>query len=101
MGKADFVTLESAMIRDWLNARIKALRDLKSTDRLGDLVETIPTEMQIHLYGRIEMVADVAGGELQEEYYQGNYHYHFFYDGVKVLQVSPERLGKYAEAADV
>lgn len=94
MGKTDFVTLESAMVRDWLNARIKALRDLKETDRLGDLVETIPTEMEVHLYNRIEMVADAVGGELQEEYYQGNYFYHFLYEGVKVLQISPERLGK-------
>lgn len=101
MGKTDFVTLESVMVRDWLNARIKALRDLKDTDRLGDMVETIPTEMEINLYDRIEMVADAAGGDLQEEYYQGNYFYYFLYEGVKVLQVSPERLGKYAETADV
>lgn len=101
MGKTDFVTLESVMVKDWLNARIKALRKLESTDRMGDLVETIHTKMEIQLCDGIETVADTVGGKLQEEYYQGNYIYRFIYDGVIVSQVSTERLGKYAEKSDV
>lgn len=89
---------DALMARDWLNALVDSMEQRRALDRLNSQIETVPTMDYIQIYSGILVLADVLGEELQE--YNGRKdeyrEYFFFFRGVRVVQLSRERIGKYA-----
>lgn len=105
MEKINFTNLEAAMARDWLNLQVRNLAMRKASCAFNDSVRVMPPHKGgIHMDEGIVYITDLLGLELKEEprdSLQYRWEYSFVYSGTRFYQISNERLGKYAEAADV
>ena len=104
MEKLDFVTLEAAMARDWLNLQIKCHDMQEASCAFNGSVRMIPPDSDIHMDCGIVYITDLLGLKLEEEARDDAWYpwrYSLRYGGTRFYQISDERLGKYAEAADV
>ncbi|MCI9191733.1 MAG: hypothetical protein HFH84_19560 [Lachnospiraceae bacterium] len=104
MEKLDFVTLEAAMARDWLNLQIKCHDMQEASCAFNDSVRMIPPDSDIHMDCGIVYITDLLGLKLEEEARDDAWYpwrYSFMYGGARFYQISDERLGEYAAAADV
>ena len=104
MEKMNFVTLEAAMARDWLNQQIK-IRDLqKASYSFNGTVTVDKPENDIAMTDGVFYIADLLGLEPEEEYRKGHWYpwkYSFGYGGARFYLLFRERPGEYAESADV
>lgn len=101
MENADYDMFDAAMIRDWANALIFHMKHRRTLDKLNSQIETITTPDYIQIYSGIEILADVLGCELLEgERYDEYTEYYFFYQDVRFLKLSRDKLGRYANGTD-
>lgn len=105
MEKLNFTNLEAAMARDWLNLQVRNHEMRKASCAFNGSVKVMPPDRGgIHMDCGIVYITDLLGLELEEEprdSWQYRWEYSFMYRGTRFYQISDERLGKYAEAADV
>ncbi len=104
MENLNFVTLEAAMARDWLGCQIKTRAMQKASFTFNESVALIPPDDGIHMNCGIVYITDLLGLEMEEKARDDAWYpweYSFVYGGARFYQISDERLGKYAEAADI
>lgn len=97
MGNGNCNVLDEIIVRGYLNALISATRQRKLLDQFDSRIKLVSTPDYIQMYTGIEILAEVLGAELFEEERDDEYYkYCFLYKDVEFLQLSKERLGKYA-----
>lgn len=100
MENANYDVFDAAMARDWANALISHMKHRRALDKLNSQIETVTTPDYIQVYAGIEILADVLGCELLERERDDEYtEYYFFYQEVKFLKLSRDKLGRYANGA--
>ena len=101
MGRTDFVTLESAMVRDWLNLQVKNLAMRKESYVLNGTIRLVEPDDRVHVYSGIALITELLGLKLKEKHDKYDYlypwEYSFMYQGTEFYQIERERLEKYAE----
>lgn len=104
MGKMNFVTLEAAMVRDWLNQQIKIRNMQKASYKFNAAVMVHDPENDIAMTDGVFYIADLLELELEEQYRENHLYpwkYSFEYEGTRFYQLFRERPEKYAGEADV
>lgn len=89
--------MEFTDVKEWLHWHADNLKLRGHMERLDNRICTIPAGDYVHLYEGIETVADIMGlGLVEDGKCEEYYRYYFLYENVKFMQLSEERLGKYA-----
>lgn len=87
---------DAVAAREWLENRIERLAALKETDDFNSQIGAAITPDYVHVTNGIDILADILGKKLAEDGAVDEYtRYCFWHDGVKVLQLSKERLVKH------
>ena len=89
-------SFDEAMARDWLNQIISCMKQRSPFDVFNNQIRTIGSPDDIQLFKGIEILSDLLGLKLQDGGKNENYNeYYFLFNGVKVFQLSEERLVGY------
>lgn len=105
MENSEFITLEVAMAKDWLDQQVKIHNMQLKSYVLNEEVAVVCPRDSIHLGRGIVYITDLLGLELKERARRQDCTYHweysFMYNGTIFFQISEERLGKYADRTDI
>lgn len=101
MENADYDVFEAEMARDWANALISHMNHRRTLDKLNSQIETTWTPDYIQIHFGIDILADLLRCELLEGGRIDEYtEYYFIYQDVKFLELSRDKLGRYANGTD-
>lgn len=95
------IIMEVDQVKEWLDKLIENKNELTEIKKFNSQIFACGPLDAIPLFKGIEIVADLIGAELIESLRDDSifpYMYEFFYNNVKFVSFSRERLGAYAGA---
>ena len=90
--------MEYAEVKEWLDKLVANIIETESLYNFNEQIRVCRPGLTIHMFTGIDIVADVMGLELREDYEEDKdfpYRYSFEYKGNKFIQIEEERLESF------